>query len=147
MGFLYGLFSLVFLAMLLQWTLGIDITELDKTYRLIFLVWAGWVIGLHSYFKSQEEKEIQEQLDKLRRKETVHNPRPGLMERYKKEQKDGEEWKKYIEKKQEMEADPRSYDPFYISDKSKDFKKEIVEIFREKDAGKNLDNPKRNNNE
>ena len=55
MGFLYGLFSLVFLAMLLQWTLEIDITEFDKIYRLLFLVWAGWVIALHVWLRGEEK--------------------------------------------------------------------------------------------
>ncbi|OGC81172.1 hypothetical protein A2943_00785 [Candidatus Adlerbacteria bacterium RIFCSPLOWO2_01_FULL_51_16] len=86
MGFLYGIFSLVFLAMLLQWTLEIDITEFDKIYRLLFLVWAGWVIGLHVWLR--KEKRIPQ------------SPKEGTQT-----------------KKENQETDPRSYDPFYISDK------------------------------
>ncbi|MFA6077977.1 MAG: hypothetical protein WC724_03070 [Candidatus Paceibacterota bacterium] len=53
-GFLYGIASLAFLAMFLQWTLEVDITKFDKIYRLLFLVWSGWVIGLHFYFKKEK---------------------------------------------------------------------------------------------
>lgn len=124
-GFLYGFGSLVLLGMLLQWTLGIDITEFDKTYRLILIVWAGWVIGLHLYYKKQEEELIQEMLDELRRKGSVVVP-PRLQERFNKAQKDDENFKKYIEKRREMESDPRSNDPFYLSDKHRALKEEIV---------------------
>ena len=53
LGLLFGIFSLAFLAFLLQWTLGIDITKFDKIYRLEFVIWIGWVIGLH--VKSRED--------------------------------------------------------------------------------------------
>ena len=61
LGFLYAIGSLAVLGMLLQWILEIDITEMRYAYRLGFLTWGGWVIGMHFYFKAQDEKETQEQ--------------------------------------------------------------------------------------
>lgn len=55
-GFLYGIALLAFLGMLLQWTLGIDITESYGIHRLLFLFWAVCAVGQHLYFKHQEEK-------------------------------------------------------------------------------------------
>ncbi|GEM_PF-2984251 len=105
MGFLYGISSLVFLAMFLQWILEIDITELDKSY-LLLIAWAGGIIGTYLYSKNQEEKRIQEQLGKLRRKETVYYPHPKLMERWEKE-KQFKEWEQ-----KRLGVNPRSGDPF-----------------------------------
>lgn len=45
---------------------------------------------------------------------------------------DSEEWKEYAKKKRELEANPRSNDPFYISDESKEFKKESDVVFFKK---------------
>ena len=100
--------SLFFLSLLLQLTLEIDILEFDRLIYLTTIVWIGWIIGLYFYFKIEGEKQIQEQLDKLRRKETVYNPHPGLMERYAKEQKDSEESKKYTDKKPKLDSGPMS---------------------------------------
>ncbi len=55
-GFLYGLFSLIFLGVLLKWILEIDINEFDKSYRLLPLASAVWIIGLHFYWKHKEIK-------------------------------------------------------------------------------------------
>ncbi|MEK6839787.1 MAG: hypothetical protein AABX72_02520, partial [Nanoarchaeota archaeon] len=57
------------------------------------------------YYKHKEELLIQEQLGKLRRKETVYNAHPKVMERYKQEE---EALKKYEEKRQGLRADPLS---------------------------------------
>ena len=116
-GFLFAMGALVLLGMLLEGTLGIDITEFDGSYRLILITWGICTVGYHLYLNNQEEKLIQEQLDTLRRKGVVQFPHPKLNERYNQEQKADEDWKKYVEKRREMESDPRSSDPFYISDK------------------------------
>lgn len=44
-GLLYAIGFLAFLGMLLQWTLGIDITKSDTLYRLLFLFWGICAIG------------------------------------------------------------------------------------------------------
>ena len=107
-GLWWGLISVAALGMLLQLILEIDITEFDKSYRLLLLAFAGGIIGTYLYSKNKEEKGIQEQLDKMRRKETfVGYLHPKAAERYKKE----EEFKKYVEKRRELEVDPRG-DPF-----------------------------------
>lgn len=99
MGFLYGISFLVFLAILLQWTIGIDITEFGSTYRLLFLFWGVCAVGWHLYLQNQEEEKIQEQLDRLKRKETIYNPRPGLME--------GKELKEEINPSQNQNTNPQ----------------------------------------
>ena len=58
LGLLYGIGSLVLLSMLLQWTLGIDITELDNIHILLFLLWGVYTIGWHLYFKNEERKKV-----------------------------------------------------------------------------------------
>ncbi len=60
-GFLGTIGSLAVLGMLLQWILEIDISEMGNTYRLIFLAWGGWIIGLHIWFKEQEKRKSQKQ--------------------------------------------------------------------------------------
>lgn len=59
-GFLYGIAFLAFLGMLLQWTLGIDITKSDTLYRLLFLFWGICAIGWYLLNKHKANtKEIQ----------------------------------------------------------------------------------------
>lgn len=57
MAFLYAMGSLVMLGMLLMWVLEINIGEMDYTYRLVMLVWAGWIIGLRLYYKNKYDKQ------------------------------------------------------------------------------------------
>lgn len=60
-GFLGTIISLGVLGMLLQWILEIDISEFDTMYRLVFLTWGGWIIGLHVWFQEQEKRKSQKQ--------------------------------------------------------------------------------------
>ena len=55
-GFLYGIGFLAFFGMLLQWTLGIDISESDNIYRLLFIFWGVCTLGWHLRLKDQEKK-------------------------------------------------------------------------------------------
>jgi hypothetical protein len=89
-GFIYSIGILTLLSMVLNWTLGIDITEFDKSYRLILLVWGLCVVGQHFYFKHDEERKIEAQLELLRQGKSVSYPRPTLMERWEKEKKNYE---------------------------------------------------------
>lgn len=59
-GFLGTIASMVVLGMLFQWILEIDITEIGNTYRLIFLTWGGWIVGLHVWFKEREKRKPEE---------------------------------------------------------------------------------------
>jgi len=86
-GFIYSIGILALLGMVLNWTLGINITEFDTSYRLIFLVWGLCVVGQHLYFKHDEERKIEAQLELLRQGKSVYYPRPTLMERWEKEKK------------------------------------------------------------
>ncbi|OGY39949.1 MAG: hypothetical protein A2418_02170 [Candidatus Brennerbacteria bacterium RIFOXYC1_FULL_41_11] len=61
MAFLYTVGSLAALGMLLKWILAIDIIETGYAYRLIFLTWGGWIIGLHVWFREQEKRKSQKQ--------------------------------------------------------------------------------------
>lgn len=54
MGLLWGLGAMVALAMLLQWVLKIDITELRYGYRLVFLAWGGGIVGTYLYYKHKD---------------------------------------------------------------------------------------------
>lgn len=58
-GFLGTIGSLAVLGMVFQWILEIDISEFDTMYRLIFLTWGGWIIGLHVWFREQEKRKSQ----------------------------------------------------------------------------------------
>ena len=85
LGFVYGMGFLALFGLLLQITLGVNISDFENSHRLLFLFWGGGAIGWHIYLKVQEERKMQEQLEKLRRGESVVGPRPGLIERYEKE--------------------------------------------------------------
>jgi len=54
-GFVQGLGVLVLIGVLLQWVLEIDITEFDKSYRLMPLAWGVAIIGSHIYFKHEKK--------------------------------------------------------------------------------------------
>lgn len=56
MAFLYTIGSLAVLGMLLNWILEIDISEIGNTYRLIFLAWGGWIVGLRLYYKDERRR-------------------------------------------------------------------------------------------
>ena len=86
-GFIYSLGILALLGMVLNWTLGINITEFDTSYRLIFLAWGLCAVGQHLYFRDNEEKKIEAQLELLRQGKSVSYPHPTLMERWEKEKK------------------------------------------------------------
>ena len=66
-GFMGTAISLVILGVLLQWTLNIDIQEFDRSIYLSFIVWIGWMIGVHFYFKNQEKTQIQEHVESQQR--------------------------------------------------------------------------------
>lgn len=70
-GFVGTLLSLVVLGILLQQTLGLDITEHRNAIYLYIAVWVGWIIGMYFYVKHSEEKRIQQGLEMLRRKENI----------------------------------------------------------------------------
>ena len=88
LGFLYGVGSLALLYTFLH-LLGINII-VDNDYRLLFLVWGGWIIGYHLYFKNKEEKRLYEQLELLRQGKSVTYPHPKLIEEREKEQEANE---------------------------------------------------------
>lgn len=114
MAFIYAMGSLVLLGMFLEWILEIDISELRYTYRLIFIAWGGWIIGLHLYYKHQDNEKLQEQLALLRQGETVYSPHPKLNEEWEKEKRLTEFMKK--RRQQEIAA---ARDPFALSDQNK----------------------------
>ena len=57
-GFMGTAISLVILGVLLQWTLNIDIQEFDRAIYLSTIVWIGWMIGVHIWFREQERSRI-----------------------------------------------------------------------------------------
>ncbi len=81
----------------------------------VFFVFLAFAILFHALNEQEEE---------IAMLHWQHSPE-GKRE---KEERQKVRWKKLAE------TDPRSNDPFYISDKSKDFKKGIVEGLREKDV-------------
>lgn len=87
-GLWWGFIGIVALVALLQWILEIDITKLDTFPRLLIISWGVCSVLIYIIEKNKEEKIIQKQLDKLRRKEIVEHPHSKLIERYKQEQKD-----------------------------------------------------------
>lgn len=89
-GFIYSIGILALLGMVLNWTLGINITEFDTSYRLVLLAWGLCAVGQHLYFKHDEERKIEAQLELLRQGRSVSYPRPTLMERWEKEKKNYE---------------------------------------------------------
>lgn len=50
-AFIGSILTVFFLSLLLQWTLNINIQEMDKTINLTLVVWIIWVIGFHIYHK------------------------------------------------------------------------------------------------
>lgn len=87
-GFLYCFGSLALVYIFLDW-LGINII-IDNGHRFVLLVWGGWIIGFHLYFKHKDEKRLQEQLELLRQGESVTFPHPKLIEEREKEQEANE---------------------------------------------------------
>lgn len=51
-GLLYGIGFLAFFGMLLQWILGIDISESDNIHRLLFIFWGVCAVGWHKFHSS-----------------------------------------------------------------------------------------------
>lgn len=86
-GGLFGAsLSLMALSLLLQQTLGINILEYRNSFNLIAAVWVGWILGSYFYLQYQEERRMQEQIEKLRRGESVfQNLKPKVIAQVNKE--------------------------------------------------------------
>lgn len=114
-GFIYAIGILTLLGIVLNWALGIDLTESDTNYRLILLVWGLCAIGQHIYYRREEERKIEEQLQLLRQGKSVSYPHSKLNERWEKEKEMRKSLGEYEQKRRE-EMDTRAHNPFGLSE-------------------------------
>jgi hypothetical protein len=114
-GFIYAIGILFVLGIVLEWTLEIDITKYDTNYRLILLLWGLCAVGQHIYYKREEERKIEEQLELLRQGKSVSYPRKELMERWEREKKTQRFIEEYEQKEQQM-MNARANNPFGLSE-------------------------------
>lgn len=139
-GFIYAFGILFLLSIALDWTIGIEITKIDTSYRLFLLVWGICAVGQHLYNRREDEKKIEEQLELLRQGKSVFIPHPKLNERWEKEKETTKFLEEYEEKrKQEMAG--RANNPWGLSEAGRmKFYKEMGML----DGDGNLNNKKDN---